>query len=256
MKSFTTTIAIATFCASCFLTSCSKFSNFLIHAVTDQEDLEGVAPADTVTIEKQMTVDGSFSHIQLLGSYSVELIQSDSVANINFKGRKVYADNAILKVSGDTLYVKSKEDRFCRGAYVISVPKLESIMTSGAVDLKTENLQQTANLDITSAGAADIDIKNSSFGNLNITASGAADVKLKSVLMHNSNISTAGAGTVKMDRITADTIKADMNGAGELEASGNCKDFKCDLSGAGDINIDKLNIANKNAKKVENAINK
>ncbi len=256
MKSFATTVAVATFCASCFLSSCSKFSKFLIHTVTEKEDLSGVAAADTVSIEKEMTVKGNFSHIQLLGSYSVTLVQSDSTVNINFKGRKVYADNAILKVSGDTLYIKSKEDRFCRGAYVISLPKVESIMASGAVDLKTENFQQTANLDITSAGAADIEFKSSSFFDLNITASGAADIKLKSILMHNSNISTAGAGTVKMERITADTIKAELNGAGELEASGNCKDFKCDLSGAGDINIDKLNVANKNAKKTENAINK
>ena len=236
--------------------SCSKLSNFLIHTVVNQEDLEGVAPADTVNIEKTMSVDGTFSNIMLVGSYHVTLVQSDSNVNIAFKGRKVYADNAILKVSGDTLYVESKEDRFCRGAYVISVPTVKSITSSGAAEIFTENFQQTENLSINSSGAAEIDFKSSSFGDLDIIVSGAATVNLKSVLMHNSMISTAGAGDVSLERITADTIKAELSGASELKASGNCKDFICNLNGAGDINIDKLNVANKNAKKLDNAVNK
>lgn len=254
MKSFTTTIAIATLCVSCFLTSCSKFTNLIIHSVAESEDLSDVAPADTVTIEKKMAFNGSFSHIHTEGGYDITLVQGNNA--VNFTGRKVYADNAILKVSGDTLYISSKEDRFCRGSYSISVPTIKSIFTAGASDINAENFQQQANLDITTAGATDIDIKSSSFNDIMIATSGAGDINVKSVLMRNLHLSTAGAGDIKIERITADTINATLNGAGELTASGNCKDFKCNLNGAGDVNIDKLNIANKNAKKVENAINK
>lgn len=235
-------------------TSCSKFTNLIIHSVAESEDLTDVAPADTVTIEKKMAVTGTFSHIHTEGGYDINLVQGNNA--INFTGRKVYADNAILKVSGDTLYISSKEDRFHRGSYNISVPTIKSIFTAGASDINAENFQQQANLEITTAGATDIDIKSSSFNDIKIATSGAGDINVKSVLMHNMNLSTAGAGDIKIERITADTIKADMNGAGELVASGHCKDFICNLNGAGDVNIDKLNIANKNAKKIGNAINK
>lgn len=235
-------------------TSCSKFTSLLIHSVAEKEDLSNVAPEDTITIEKKMAFTGSFSHIHTEGGYDINLVQGDNA--INFNGRKVYADNAVLKVSGDTLYISSKEDRFSRGSYSISVPAIKSIFTAGASDINAENFQQSANLSITTAGATDIDIKSSSFNDIMIATSGAGDINVKSVLMHNMQLSTAGAGDIKIERITADTIKANMNGAGELVASGHCKDFICNLNGAGDINIDKLNIANKNAKKVENAINK
>ncbi len=253
MQSIASTVAIAALCASCFLTSCSKFTNLIIHSVAEAEDLSNVAPEDTVTIEKKMAFTGSFSHIHTEGGYEIKLVQGGNA--INFNGRKVYADNAIIKVSGDTLYISSKEDRFSRGSYSISVPAIKSIFTAGSAEIKTENFQQQANLDITTAGAADIDLKSSSFNDIKIATSGAGDIKVRSVLMRNMHLSTAGAGEVALERITADTIKADMNGAGELVASGHCKDFICNLNGAGDINIDKLNIANKNAKKVENAIN-
>lgn len=235
-------------------TSCSKLTNIIIHSVAESEDLTDVAPADTVTIEKKMAFTGSFSHIHTEGGYEINLVQGNNA--INFKGRKVYADNAILKVSGDTLYISSKEDRFSRGSYSISVPAIKSIFTAGTSDINAENFQQSANLEITTAGAADIDIKSSSFNDIKIATAGAGDISVKSVLMHNFHLSTAGAGDINIERITADTIKADMNGAGDLEASGHCKDFICNLNGAGDVNIDKLNIANKNAKKIENAINK
>lgn len=235
-------------------TSCSKLTNIIIHSVAESEDLTDVAPADTVTIEKKMAVTGTFSHIYTEGGYEIKLVQGDNA--INFTGRKVYADNTILKVSGDTLYIKGKEDRFNRGSYSISVPVIKSIFTVGSAEIKTENFQQSANLNITTAGAADIDIKSSSFNDIVIATSGAGDINVKSVLMHNFHLSTAGAGDINIERITADTIKADMNGAGDLEASGHCKDFICNVNGAGDVNIDKLNIANKNAKKIENAINK
>lgn len=254
MKSFTTTIAIATLCVSCFLTSCSKFTNFLIHTVTEKEDLSNVAPADTVTIEKKMAFKGTFSHIHTEGGYDINLVQGDNA--INFNGRKVYADNAILKVSGDTLYISSKEDRFSRGSYSISVPAIKSIFTAGASDINAENFQQSVAFSITTAGASDIELKSSSFSDISIATSGAGDISVKSVLMHNLNLSTAGAGDIKLERITADTIKSELSGASELVASGHCKDFICNLNGAGDINIDKLNVANKNAKKVENAVNK
>lgn len=246
-------LPIAILALSAF-TSCSKFTNLIIHSVAESEDLSDVAPADTVVIEKKMAFTGSFSHIHTEGGYEINIVQGNNA--IDFKGRKVYADNAILKVSGDTLYISSKEDRFSRGSYSISVPTINSIFTAGAADIKTENFQQQANLDITTAGAADIDLKSSSFNNIMIATSGAGDISIKSVLMRNMTLSTAGAGDIKLERITADTINAILNGASDLVASGHCKDFKCNLSGAGDINIDKLNIANKNAKKVENAINK
>ncbi|MCQ2255274.1 MAG: DUF2807 domain-containing protein [Bacteroidaceae bacterium] len=227
-------------------TSCSKLTNLIIHSVAESEDLTDVAPADTVTIEKKMAVTGTFSHIHTEGGYEIKLVQGDNA--INFKGRKVYADNAVLKVSGDTLYISSKEDRFSRGSYSISVPAIKSIFTAGASDINAENFQQSANLEITTAGAADIDIKSSSFNDIKIATAGAGDISVKSVLMHNFHLSTAGAGDINIERITADTIKADMNGAGDLEASGHCKDFICNLNGAGDVNIDKLNVASKKEK--------
>lgn len=247
MKSIATTIAVSTlFAASISLSSCSdiaKIGGKIIHAMAEGEDLSGVEPADTVTIQKKMPCNGQFSHIFMAGGYEVQLIQGGNA--INFKGRKVFADNAKITISGDTLYIKGNEDRFCRGTYVISVPQIKSITTAGAADIKAENFQQSANLNIMSAGAADIDIKSSSINDLNITSSGASDIDIKSVLMHNASINTAGAGDIEMQRITADTIRIDVKGAGDFVGSGHCKEFICDINGAGDIDIDKLNVASK-----------
>lgn len=247
-----TLLSLAILAASAF-TSCTSLGKAFIHAVTNQEDLKGVADADTVTIEKKMAFNGSFSHIKMDGAYDVKLVQSDNA--IDFKGRKVYADNTIVKVSGDTLYISSKEDRFGRGNYVIAAPNVKSIQVDGASTIKAENFQQSENIDIITNGASEIEFKSSSFADLNINSSGAADVALKSVLMHNSRIIISGAGNIDAERITADTINADISGAGDIVASGHCKDFICNVNGAGDINIDKLNVANKNAKGVNNAIN-
>ncbi len=213
-----------------------------------------MAPADTVHIEKKMAFNGTFSHIHTEGNYEINLVQGSNA--IKFDGRKIYADKAVLKVSGDTLYISSKEDRFSRGSYSVSVPAIKSIFTAGASDINAENFQQSDVFSITTAGASDIELKSSSFNDIKIATSGASDINVKSVLMRNLNISTAGAGDINLERITADTIKSELSGASELKASGHCKDFICNLNGAGDINIDKLNVANKNAKKVENAVNK
>jgi len=235
-------------------TSCSKLGKVFIHSVIEAEDLDGVAPEDTVTILEKIAIDSTFSHIKTAGSYDVVLVQGDSIA-LEFNGRKVYNDNATIRVSGDTLYISGKEDRFSRGKYTITLPTISSLSAEGSTQVSTENFQQNDNFDLVTAGASDIKLKTSSFGDLNINVSGAGDILVKSVLMHNSKFIVSGAGDLNAEQITADTINVEVNGAGNVVASGNCKDYICNINGAGDINIDKLNVANKKANKVNNAIN-
>ena len=220
------------------MSSCTKFMKTMIHTVADQEDLSGVSPADTVNIQKKIALTDSFSCIKADGAYNIAIVQGSNA--LTFDGRKVYLDNAIIKVSGDTLYVSSKEERFARGIIAIKLPNAKYVETNGASDITIFDFKQAEDLNIVTAGASEMEVINSSFKNINIEISGAGDVKVKSVQMANSYIESSGAADIEMEHITADTIRLEISGAGDVELSGNCKDLICNGNGAVDLDTEKL----------------
>lgn len=223
----------------------AAFSSCNINIDKLSEDLTGVAPADTVNTTKNLEVSDSIANIVMNGSYDVQLIQGDSLQMV-FEGRKVYADSAIVKFENNTLTVSSNQDRFARGKYTITLPTISSVKINGAGNIKAENFQQSStNFNIQTSGASEVDLRSSSFGDVKISGDGASDVEFKSVLARNIFLTINGAGNAELERITADTINVQVSGAGDVKATGRCKDFICNINGAGDIDIDGLQVANK-----------
>ena len=163
------------------------------------------------SIEADMMVDIEYSQTaDRVVVIAPEKIQADI---------KVEVEDSVLNV-----YLKN-EQKYNRMRHkpkiklICSSPVLKSLELNGAGDI-TVNHINTPSLSTVINGAGDLDIKGGNIGNLSIEINGAGDADCKNIY--------------------GQMLRATINGAGDIELEGKYDKGDFSISGAGSIDISKL----------------
>jgi hypothetical protein len=122
------------------------------------------------------------------------------------------------------------------------VPEISTTVSNGTLTIKTKD-----NISVTSINAVNMltfTIVVKDLGSLLI--SGAGEVQVDMLSSPSLDLSMSGAGKVQMNQLTTDHLKVNISGAGGLDISGSATDTTIDISGAGGISAQNLQIQTAN----------
>jgi hypothetical protein len=137
-------------------------------------------------------------------------------------------------VKGGTLRIWS-EKRFkskSSATIRISAPNVSSIDTSGVAHVSYSGIENDS-LEIESSGASRVVLKGT-VGSLDIDMSGASKINAKELVAEKADVDGSGASSVTVE--VTSSMNADVSGASSVDYSGDPKDLKKSVSGAGSVN--------------------
>jgi hypothetical protein len=237
MKNFSFKILVIVAAASVTLfSSCKKF--------------RCVRGSGNVKTESRKVSD--FTKIDVSGGFKVTLKQDSSLAV------GISADDNLLKyiqtsVSGGKLRIKTKRNICGSGEITITIGmrNLEEIDASGAVEVRSDGLVNTSDLNIDLSGSTKVNL-NLNARNVHTGGSGSTEIFLKGqAASHNIdlsgsgkvealdfivgkyNIETSGATHCKINVLT--DLSVHTSGASEIEYKGSPTKVTNDQSGASSI---------------------
>lgn len=184
-------------------------------------------------VEEQSRNVEAFDRIEASGMFELHLVQSEA------HRLKVVADENLMDlietyVEGGVLHIRTKESiREAKELDVyISMPELEKIDLSGAVEIDGKGVFTAKDLRIESSGAAQIDLEIE-VEDLDLELSGATEIKLRGSA-ENVRIEASGASEMELFALRVRKMRVDLSGASELEVNVS-EDLQIEASGASDI---------------------
>jgi len=166
-----------------------------------------------------------FSKIRIDGVYLVNVTQGETFS-ITTSGDEKEMEKSEVKLNGDTLILGSKKKSWSGNkgdrhgiTTTITMPDLESIKINGVSEFTGDNLD-LGDLDLDVNGVADMTLSGSC-ENLTAKINGVGDIDLKSLECETGDLSVNGAG--EMSAHTSSSVKARVNGVGEMKIYGDPK---------------------------------
>ena len=189
---------------------------------------------------------GDFSRISIKGGFKVNLKQ-DSSLDVS-----ITADDNLMKyihtnLDGDKLSIYSKKNLCGSGEMVINigVKKLESLESSGAINLSNEGTLTTKDIAFNLNGASKVNL-NLNAANVVTEGSGSADITLKGQASSHK-IELAGSGKIYAYDFVVGSYDIETTGASHCEINV-LHDLNVNTTGAAEIQY-KGNPSNVNSSK-------
>lgn len=174
----------------------------------------------------------NFTEIELGGAYCVDIKVGDK-PSLSISGEENILRYIRTHVEGDKLIIDTKKNISPRKEIriKITVPRLESIESSGACEVYAENISSDRfKLDISGAGSVEL---NGRADKVEIDISGAASLQAKNLKAKSLYVSLSGASSA--DVFASEYLDVSVSGVGSVTYYGNPKDVKKDVSGVGSI---------------------
>lgn len=174
-----------------------------------------VGSGDIVVEERSV---GEFDSISVSDALTVEVVVDDSEEHsvvVNYDDNVI--DQIVTEVRGSTLHLEMSGSISSFGGsrrYVaVTVPVLDELVISGAVDIEVEG--SVSRYVLQAAGASDADLRNLIADDVTIEISGASDVVL----------------------YAAKSVSGEVSGASDVNVRGNPSDVSVETTGASDFDV-------------------
>lgn len=215
-----------------------------------------ISVSSTFAQKKETRNVGSFTSISASSGFNVFLIKGSKTAVIVEADPKKL-DKVKTEVKNGTLKLEMESNSWNWGStkseinIYVTYTSLNSIATSGGVDLRSEGMLTSDKLNISASGGSDleliikvkdlnIDISGGADAelsglaeNVNINASGGSDLKAYGLTIQNATVNASGGSDIE---ITVDkSLSANASGAADINYKGKVKDVKSNKSGGADI---------------------
>lgn len=196
----------------------------------------------------------SYDKIEVVGSMDVHL-ESGAEGNISVTTDSNIQEYIIVEVKDNSLVLRTKNNvnlKTKKGIH-ITVPfeTISGVSLVGSGDIDTKNIVMSDYFDVSVTGSGDIvlevksnnlDAKVTGSGdldlsgiatNLEVKVSGSGDFNGSSLSAENTQVYVSGSGDAKVT--ATKSIKARVNGSGDIEYSGNPINSDTKVMGSGDI---------------------
>ena len=165
-----------------------------------------------------------------------------------------YASHTIT-ANDSELVITQKEEKKQKGITVlhinssnddaelwISAPSLTAVSTAGSGDCKLKNVTLTGDFYYIIAGSGDIETGTIQAHNASFSISGSGDIESKLAKVKTTKLTIAGSGdgTLAFDHCGYADIH--ISGSGDVSLSGTLQSLDKSVSGAGDIDTDRLKL--------------
>ena len=204
-----------------------------------------VAPSGE-TVSEEREVPSSIKEVEISGSGSLFFTQGET-AELILQGDSNYVNNIETRINGDTLVIRPKQNFFFSWfhepdevIYYLTLPKLERMQVSGAVDVELSDLK-VQDLELSLSGSPDLIGGMITGEEVNISGSGSTNVVLSEVECVDFSGDFSGSSDFQADRIAADTIKFESSASYDMDIEYmKADEIKISASGSADMSIDSL----------------
>lgn len=164
-------------------------------------------------------------------------VKTENIASKDFDRIMISYPATVIYIPSDTFSVKVKAPEKVRESLEIGVK-------SGTLEIKKPDMWQNDKHYI---------IFHSHYDNVTVTVkaptikyvaiAGSATFKCDTTITaHGLDLEIAGSGEIDIKNIQAQAVSASIAGSGDITLSGDVKSYHQDISGSGDMHIDKLRI--------------
>lgn len=210
-----------------------------------------------------------FEKVEVIGSPTVFYSQADTFS-VRVKGPKDLVPNIITEVNGNTLTIRNKGKigmvnfGHNKGLSVyVTSPDLVGVVLSGSGDFISENhidtdvlkIQLKGSGDVKFAdvvcdrcdaelvGSGDLDIDNLDTRETTATLIGSGDLDIRQMNAANTQLQLRGSGDIDVDFVSGcGSVKAELQGSGDINLKGRVQHFEMRKRGSGDINSSDLKV--------------
>ncbi len=216
-----------------------------------------------------------FQSIKNYSNCDIHFTQSDTYKVVLKATPSWYASHTVTASRGE-LVITQKEEKKQKGITVlhinssndgaelwISAPSLEVLSTAGSGDFYAESDITGKSLELSIAGSGDSKLKNVTLtGDFEYAVAGSGDIETGILQARNASFSISGSGDVKSKlaqvKVTKLTVAGSgdgtldfyhcgyayigISGSGDVDLSGTLRSLDKSVSGAGDIDTDKLQL--------------
>nr|WP_321028577.1 head GIN domain-containing protein [Bacteroides nordii] len=192
---------------------------------------------------------GSFDKINLQGSPTVIYTQStDNKSTLEIYGSDNILNLVECTVSDGTLFVSFKKGtniefgKEGRLKIMASSPMLKDVLLQGSGDVVLNNKVKSDRLSLTLKGSGDINAGEIVCTNaFSATLQGSGDISVKSSInAGNVDLNLSGSGDLDFVGIQGETVKAELQGSGDLKVAGTAQRAVLSLRNSGDLNAKDL----------------
>ena len=216
-----------------------------------------------------------FQSIKNYSNCDIHFTQSDTYKVVLKATPSWYASHTVTASRGE-LVITQKEEKKQKGITVlhinssndgaelwISAPSLTAVSTAGSGDFYAESDITGKSLELSIAGSGDSKLKNVTLtGDFEYAVAGSGDIETGILQARNASFSISGSGDVKSKlaqvKVTKLTVAGSgdgtldfdhcgyayigISGSGDVDLSGTLRSLDKSVSGAGDIDTDKLQL--------------
>jgi len=126
---------------------------------------------------------------------------------------------------------------------VITVPTLERLHASGAVNVMAESISCEGDFAIGLSGSARAALAGVTASRFRFAASGACRLDLAELDATDASVSLSGSGRARLVGISGGTLRLTLSGAGVVDAAGTVESLDVRMSGAGKLRAATLKAA-------------
>jgi hypothetical protein len=190
------------------------------------------------SVVSEMRDVAAFSRIHIKGAVDLELTAGED-QSLEIETRADYMKYVTTEVSNGTLIIDMEEYRDRKiwddgdVDVVISLPMLEEIEVSGAVDADLHDIDSDELL-IEVRGAADMDVEGKC-GTFTLEVKGAGDIDADKLKCETVEVDVKGAGSASV--YASDTIDARVSGVASISIYGQPKNVSQHSGGLSSISI-------------------
>lgn len=209
--------------------------------------LVALSASSASIITKPVNVD-PFDQIVTKGKFDIKYYPGDQ--SVKICGPQAAVDKFSLQVVNGVLTIDSGKTTFIRNdklVVYVSTPTLKGVRIEGAGDFEADRGVVGKNVELTVAGAGDIDVKRLEAETVKISINGAGDIDLENTSCETLEIIVNGAGEADIEGLECRKLDANINGAGSADLSGHAQEATIILNGAGGIDISELRCDNINS---------
>lgn len=207
-----------------------------------------VLSASSQSIVTKAVEVAAFDEIVAKGKFDVKYFPGEQ--SVKLCGPQKALDKFTVNVVNGVLTLDAGKTTFIRNDRIvvyIGAPSLKSVRIEGAGDFEADRGISAKDLELTVAGAGDIEVKRIEADNVRVAINGAGDIDLEYANCDIIDITVNGAGSADLEGIECRKVKATINGAGSAELAGHAKEADVVLNGAGSLDISELRCDNLNS---------
>lgn len=194
----------------------------------------------------------SFDRIYIAYPADIVYIPSDTFS-IMVKAPEKAGKDLDIGVRNGTLEIKKsdlwKDDHYIvfhshydDATITVKAPTLKYVAIAGSADFNCDTTITTQRLDLEIAGSGYINVKDIQAQTVSASIAGSGNIDAGLTRVNNTNLSLAGSGDIDIKFSQCGDVKTSIAGSGDIKLSGDVRSYHQDVSGSGDMHIDKLRI--------------